>query len=290
MLFGSPEVSSALRQMDLTQLQVFASIARYALLQIIVGAMTYLWVRGTMDAERRIEQSQRIHVLEHRDADRVRELDEGMRHVLETSVRVANGDLAARAQLVPGSLLFPVYASLNTLLARLERTEREKTLLYRCIQQLITIMRKVRSGEAVQKGEWPAATGLPIDALAAELHDDSLSRGLVNGTQTAAPSWNQTRRASQPTAAGSPQIQPQLSATMMVPVGKSEAGVPGTLRMSQAHLRRGQNLAKSLQQLNVRQSTGRGKHVLPVNYTPFPLPESYPEDAGTPTRSPVDTP
>jgi len=76
-----------------------------------------------------------------------------MRHVLETNVRVANGDYAARAKLVPGSLFFPVYASLNTLLARLERAERERMLVRECISLLTGVVRAVRRGERVQ---WPA--------------------------------------------------------------------------------------------------------------------------------------
>jgi len=277
--------------MDLSQLQVFASLARYTLLQVIVGAMSYLWVRGTIDAERRITQTQRISQLEHRDAARERELDEGMRHVLETTVRVANGDLAARAQLVPGALLFPVYASLNTLLARhrTHRTRKNAALpVYPAARRNV---RKLRNGEQVKAADWPTATGLPIDELTVELHDESFARTRNDRAPSGSIPETQVDRTSKLDATGSSdRTVPATHGDQNGQRATPPTGVPGKLHISPGQLQRGQSLARSLMQMQVRRPLHRGKHVVPVDYTPFPLPESYPGAAGSPASMPADTP
>jgi len=77
--------------------------------QIVVSIVAFLWIRGTTQALLR--------------ADRAEEI--ARQKIVETHVRVANGDLNARVPLTQDNLLWQVSGSLNNLLARLQRSRQD---------------------------------------------------------------------------------------------------------------------------------------------------------------------
>src|SRR5262249_16440221 len=90
-------------------------------LHIIVAIVTYLVVRGMLNAIRRADRAEEIIELERREAERNRELEEGVRQLLEVHVRLANGDFHVRAQSIRNPLLWQIGSSLNNLISRLSR-------------------------------------------------------------------------------------------------------------------------------------------------------------------------
>ncbi len=94
-------------------------------LQIIVAVVTYLWVRSALRAIARADRAEEIAELRRREAERTHQLETGIRQLLQTQVRAANGDLMARANLSQDNMLWQVGVSLNTLLTRLQKDGRE---------------------------------------------------------------------------------------------------------------------------------------------------------------------
>jgi len=100
-------------------------VAQPIALQIIVAAVTYLWVRSALHAIARADRAEDIAALQHREAERTRQLETGIQQLLQAQVRAANGDLTARANLSQDNLLWQVGVSLNMLLTRLHKAGRE---------------------------------------------------------------------------------------------------------------------------------------------------------------------
>jgi len=100
--------------------------------QIVVAIVAFLWIRGTTQALLRADRAEEIAKLE-RDlalqaeatAEQKQQLDISIQRILETHVRVANGDLNARVPLTKDNTLWQISGSLNNLLARLQRLRQD---------------------------------------------------------------------------------------------------------------------------------------------------------------------
>jgi hypothetical protein len=128
-------------------------VAQPIALQIIVAAVTYLWVRSALHAIARADRAEDIAALQRREAERTRQLETGMQQLLQTQVRAANGDLTARTNLSQDNLLWQVGVSLNMLLTRLHkagreasRAEYENQQLRGEVARLSEVLREARAG------------------------------------------------------------------------------------------------------------------------------------------------
>ena len=92
-------------------------LARPIELQVVTAVVSYLWVRSAVRASARADRAEEVAELRRREAERSRQLEAGIQHLLETHVRASNGDLTARATLSRDNVLWQVGASLNLLLA-----------------------------------------------------------------------------------------------------------------------------------------------------------------------------
>src|SRR5205823_1369889 len=77
---------------------------RPVVLQVIVAVVTFLWVRSATQAIARADRAEEVaklqHVLAERDreaAEQKEQLEMGVQQILDTHVRVANGNFGARA-------------------------------------------------------------------------------------------------------------------------------------------------------------------------------------------------
>lgn len=155
-----------------------ALLVRPIALEIIVAVVAYLWVRSTDNAIRRADRAEEIASLEHSLAEQKRQLDIGIQQILQTHVRVANGDFNARTPLGQDNILWQIGVSLNNLLARLQRTSQAEYLMQRTQEEISHIIAAIDDMQAGRRPIWPAPTGTPADAL--------LER-LVQAAQIAAP-------------------------------------------------------------------------------------------------------
>ncbi len=112
------------------------AIVRPVSIQIICAFVSYLWVRSAKKALERADRATSIAALEHSLAQQgqqvereKQQLEEGIRQIVETHRRIAQGDLSARVPLSPDNVLWQVAGLLNNALARLQRLQHAETEL-----------------------------------------------------------------------------------------------------------------------------------------------------------------
>lgn len=100
--------------------------------QIIVSVVAYAWVQSTMQALMRADQAEELARLEHDLALQAEEaarqklqLEASVQKIVETQMRVANGDFSARVPLTQDNMLWQISGALNNLLARVQRLRQE---------------------------------------------------------------------------------------------------------------------------------------------------------------------
>jgi len=133
--------------MVLTSSMGFNAVAQPIGLQIVVGIVSFIWVRNALvalaradRAEEIAEMQQREAEMQRREAERQRHLDEGVQHLSQILVQAANGDRTARAQMNQNNMLWRVGNSLNLLLTRLMRTGQLEQENKRLRAQVTTLM------------------------------------------------------------------------------------------------------------------------------------------------------
>jgi hypothetical protein len=100
--------------------------------QMIVTVVAFLWVRSATQELRRADRAEEIARLEHdlalqaeEVAEQKRQLEISIQKIVETHVRVANGDLNARVPLTQENVLWQISGALNNLLARMQRLRQD---------------------------------------------------------------------------------------------------------------------------------------------------------------------
>jgi hypothetical protein len=143
-------------------------------LEIFVAVVAYLWVSGTLTASRRADQAEAYAALEHAYAQQTRQLQYGVNQILATHVRIANGDLSARAPLTQDNVLWQIAASLNNMVERLRASMGQAAQAGRAAYQLSRTegeaQRLAQALRDLQQGRqpiWPQPTGTAIDQILA---------------------------------------------------------------------------------------------------------------------------
>ncbi|HET8841919.1 MAG TPA: hypothetical protein VFN35_10655, partial [Ktedonobacteraceae bacterium] len=115
----------------------FAGIVTPIILsQMIVSVVAYLWVHGTTQALRRADRAEEIARLEHdlalqaeASGQQQQQLESSIQKIVETHMRVANGEFSARVPLTEDNVLWQISGSLNNLLSRLQRLHQDSAEL-----------------------------------------------------------------------------------------------------------------------------------------------------------------
>ena len=131
----------------------YSLILRPAILYFVVAAVAYLWVKSALNALRRADRAELIAKLERRDAERTQQIEEAVEQILAVHVRVANGDLNARASVYQNRMLWQVGLALNNLLSRFKSSTQSERYLQR-VQKEVTdlrlLLRQWRRGEPLR--------------------------------------------------------------------------------------------------------------------------------------------
>jgi hypothetical protein len=138
-------------------------------LQLVTALVSYLWVRSAVRASARADRAEEIAELRRCEAERSRQLEAGIQQLLETHVRVSNGDFLARATLSRDNVLWQVGASLNLLLARLHRARDAEDELRRLREDVARITAAVRESKFGRWSRGQAPSGTLLDPLVQEL-------------------------------------------------------------------------------------------------------------------------
>jgi large-conductance mechanosensitive channel len=137
--------------MLLNSTMAYNAVVQPVLLQIVVAAVVYIWVRSALKAIVRADRAEEIAELRRREMERAHELDIGIEHLSEVLNRAANGDRMIRAELHQSNVLWRLGNALNLLLVRLRKalqTEQEnKRLRGEIVRLNMTLFEEKRTNQ-----------------------------------------------------------------------------------------------------------------------------------------------
>lgn len=155
--------------------QTISLLVRPIALQFVLALVAFLWIRSTSNAIKRADKAEEIVILQQRELDRTRALEEGIRQLLATHVEVANGNFAARVPAMRDPMLWQVGVSLNLLIRRLqtfigqnppgEQFDYNSWLLQRTVQDAERLVAAIRQAQRGIPPEWPELSGAPLDNI-----------------------------------------------------------------------------------------------------------------------------
>ncbi|HZC77676.1 MAG TPA: hypothetical protein VE258_07995, partial [Ktedonobacterales bacterium] len=140
-------------------------VNRHVALAFFAGFFGWLGANSVESAIRRADRAEDLAALEHAVSEQRRQLEVGAQQLLETHVRVANGDYGARAPVVQDNILWQVAASLNNLLARLQKSAQADHQLRRTEDELRRLAGAIDDAQAGRRPIWPAPTGTAADLI-----------------------------------------------------------------------------------------------------------------------------
>lgn len=138
---------------------------RALILQVMGAALSYVAARSTDQAIARADRAEDVAAMEHQLVEQQRQVEVGMQQILQTHIRVANGDFSARAPLGQDNVLFQIASSLNNLLNRLGRAAQSQFQLQRTVQEITRLRDSLMAARAGRPPLWPAPSGTPVDML-----------------------------------------------------------------------------------------------------------------------------
>jgi len=154
----------------------YTVILRPIALHIVVAIVAFFWVRRALHATQRAQRAEVIAELEHAlaeqghvIAEQKRQLDIGVQQLLQTHVQAANGNLSVRAPLTQDNVLWQVAISLNTLLARLQRSSLATRENHRLNAEIENLAETLRSAKRRHKPIEYVSRETPLDPVIVEL-------------------------------------------------------------------------------------------------------------------------
>ena len=106
--------------------------------QVLISIVAYTWVQSNSQSLLRADRAEELAKLEHdlglqaeAAAQQKQLLEASIQKIVETHVRVANGDFSARVPLTEDNLLWQISGSLNNILARMQRLHQDANELQR---------------------------------------------------------------------------------------------------------------------------------------------------------------
>jgi hypothetical protein len=164
-------------QMVMSQTLGYSLLARPVALYFVVAAVAFLWVRSALKALQRADRAELIAELERREVEQKKQLEQEIEQILQVHVRVANGDLNARAPTYQDHALWQIGLALNNLLARFKNAARAEYSLQHITQDIAQLRIAVRSWQSGQQLQW-----LPSREVALNPLIDDIRRALAAPT------------------------------------------------------------------------------------------------------------
>jgi hypothetical protein len=171
-------------QMVLSQQLAYSLLARPITLYVVVAAVAYLWVQSALKALQRADRAELIAELERRENEQKQRLEQEIGQILLTHVRVANGDLNARAPTYQDNALWQIGIALNNLLARFKdalRAERNLLSLTGEIAQLRIALKNWEPGQPLQ---WFPSREMLLNPLVEDLRRVLMTGSMRNASNS----------------------------------------------------------------------------------------------------------
>jgi hypothetical protein len=151
--------------------QTVSLLVRPIALQFIFAVIAYLWVRGTDHAIARADRAEEIAVLEARELEGARILEEGVGYVRQTIARWARGDLKARVPVMPVPALRNMCDDLNGFIVAFSYMSNADYHLRRLQGEVSNLTVALRLWVAGGIPRWPAPSGTALDDVLVILAD-----------------------------------------------------------------------------------------------------------------------
>ena len=164
-------------QMVMSQTLGYSLLARPVTLYLVVAAVAFLWVRSALRALQRADRAELIAELERREVEQKKQLEQEIEQILQVHVRVANGDLNARAPTYQDHALWQIGLALNNLLARFKNSARAEYSLQRITQDIAQLRIAVRYWQSGQQLQWRPSREVVLNPLI-----DDIKRALAAPT------------------------------------------------------------------------------------------------------------
>jgi len=147
-----------------------------AVVQGTTAGISFLWVSSLQRALRERDQAEEVARLERDLSEQTEEmarqkeqLEQSINMILQTQMRVANGDLNARVPLTSDNVLWSVAGTLNNMITRMQRAQGAEEQLERTKSSAGWLISILRNRKAGQPSSRYTRTGTVIDPIAIEL-------------------------------------------------------------------------------------------------------------------------
>jgi len=223
-------------------LQTISLLVRPIALEVMVAVVAYLWIRGIDQAIQRADRAEEITRLEQREADRAREVEEGVQQLLAVHIHLSNGDFRVRAPHLRSLALAQIGQSLNNLINRLARFAQIEAMQQRARMEAAQLAEALQRAARGEPFTLPTPSGSPLDPVIETLRQQAQRAGFdqpslpppgVGYSTPSAPSPYQPP-SSQPSR-GYSEPRDMESATHMPPRSQPQpdASLPDWLRPAQ---------------------------------------------------------
>lgn len=213
-------------QMVLSQQLAYSLLARPIVLYLVVAVVAYLWVRSALNALQRADRAELIAELERRESEQKQQLEQEIDRILHVHVRVANGDLNARAPISEDHALWQIGIALNNLLARLKSSLQAEHNLQRVtaeISQLRVALSQWQQGQPLQ---WYPSRATLLNPLVTDLRR-ALITAPTRNVSSPLPTTGQPGFPA-PSSRPGPFLQTNAGATNARPRGSQDTPLPDT--------------------------------------------------------------
>lgn len=200
-------------------IQTISLLVRPIALQFVMALVAFLWVRSTDRAIRRADRAEEFALLEYRELERTRTLEEGVRYLHQTLAQWAQGVFTGRVPPMPLGVLEQVRGDLNAYMERFGAII-DASYYLRWLQHDVT--RLTAALENWTRGQpviWPEATGSPLDRAVELLR--FYGAGVPRPSHPSAPPASPT-----PPATSRPTGGPQYQMGSMPVAGQHPIGAP----------------------------------------------------------------
>lgn len=199
--------------------QTISLLVRPIALQFVMALVAFLWVRSTDLAIHRAARAEEVAVLEYRELEHTRTLEEGVRYLHQTLAQWAQGNFARRVPAMPLEVLEQVRNDLNAYIERFGPIMDASYYLRRLQNEVTHLTTAIENWVYGRPVAWPEPSGTPLD------HAIELLRAY--GTRASYPSSSPAPI--RPTGA------PQFSPGAPSPAPPRFTGAPYTPPSSQPH-------------------------------------------------------
>jgi hypothetical protein len=156
-------------QMVMSQQLAYSLLARPVMLYFVVAGVAYLWVRSALNALQRADRAELIAELEKRELEQKKQLEQEIEQILMVHVRIANGDLNARAPTYEDHSLWQIGLALNNLLARFKNAARAEYRLQRITEDISQLRVALRYWQSGQHLQWHPSREVVLNPLIDDL-------------------------------------------------------------------------------------------------------------------------